>query len=70
MSLSSGRNRLITSWKELRIAWEHATEQWDDPASRRWEKEYLDSMEGAVRGAVSAMEKMVEISHQVRRDCQ
>jgi hypothetical protein len=69
MSLSTGRSKLMTSLKELKLRWDRVRTRWDDPVSRDFEKEFVAPLEGKVRSAVSAIEQMNEIVSKARRDC-
>jgi hypothetical protein len=69
MSLSTGRSKLMTSLKELRLRWDRVRTRWDDPVSRDFEKEFVAPLDGKVRSAVSAIEQMYEVVSKARRDC-
>ena len=52
MSIPSARSQLKAALAELMIRWDHVTEQWNDPVSEKFEKEYLLHLEPSVKKAV------------------
>lgn len=70
MSLAVSRNKLLASLKELHQRWDRIHMEWDDAASRDFTVEFLDQLDGKVRGTVSAMEKMNELVQKARSECQ
>jgi hypothetical protein len=70
MSLHTSRAKLVGTYKELMIRWDRTKESWDDPMSRSLEERVLAPMEGKIRAAATAMEKMGEMLIRARRDCE
>jgi hypothetical protein len=69
MSLSSSRNRLSASLKELMACWEQARSQWDDPMSQDFEQQYLALLEPKLRNTLTAMEKLEAVLARARHEC-
>ena len=69
MSVEGARMRLQGSMKELMTKWSEIEPLWRDAASRGFHKRYLEALEGAVKSALPAMEKMAETLHRVRSEC-
>jgi hypothetical protein len=69
MSLSVGRAKLLSAMKDLKLRWEKAKLNWDDPISQDVERTIVQAMEPRVRAAVSAMERVGEVVARARRDC-
>ena len=70
MSLGVGQVQLQEAYKELRLRWANAHEQWDDAMSRDFEQQHVAPLERQVRSAVSAMEQLGELVWQARRECE
>ena len=69
MSINSGRVKLVTSLKEIKVRWSKVSPLWDDAVRKSFEKEFLDPLEGKVRSAVTAMEEMQVLLTKARKDC-
>ncbi len=69
MSVSGAKAKLALVSKELAQAWWRLREEWNDPASRTIEKRYLEPLEGQVKSAITAMEKMGQVLATMRREC-
>jgi len=69
MSLASTRNKVQSAYKELRIRWDKAKAQWDDPRSRAFETDFIEPLEPRVRAATAAMDEMNELLSRAVREC-
>ena len=67
MSAKSGR--LQHALKTLREKWDIATETWDDPASRDFEKNHIVPLEQTTKHAIIGMEKLSEVLGKIRAQC-
>ncbi len=67
MSAQSGR--LTHALKHLREKWDIATETWNDPASRDFEKTHIIPMEHTAKHAIIGMEKLSEVLAKIRAQC-
>ncbi|MBX3378814.1 MAG: hypothetical protein KF805_01860 [Phycisphaeraceae bacterium] len=70
MSTKVAQANITDATKELRFRWERARTEWDDHASRRFEKEVLAPLEPMVVAALKALEHVSELMVQVRRECE
>lgn len=70
MSTKVAQANLTDAVKELRFRWERARSDWDDSASRRFEKDVLAPLEPMVVAALKALEHVNELMTQVRRECE
>ncbi|MBX3389115.1 MAG: hypothetical protein KF691_06625 [Phycisphaeraceae bacterium] len=70
MSTKVAQANITDAVKELRFRWERARSEWDDSASRRFEKEVLAPLEPMVVAAIKALEHVSELVIQVRRECE
>jgi hypothetical protein len=70
MGLYEGRGQLGKAMKALLLRWNETKASWDDARSDDFEKTYLVPLEMDLRNAVSAMDHMGVILHQIRRDCE
>lgn len=69
MSLNSARATLIDATKKLNARWSRIRDQWDDPASRRIDEQFIEPLEPKVRSVVSAMNSMAEKINAAEREC-
>ncbi|MBS0191312.1 MAG: hypothetical protein U0573_09615 [Phycisphaerales bacterium] len=70
MSTKVAQANLVDALKELRFRWEKARADWDDHASRKFEKDVMAPLEPMVIAAIKAMEHVNEMVVQVRRECE
>lgn len=66
--LDTGSARFRRGLKDLLLAWEEATDEWDDAASRAVFEEHLEPMVPIVKGALDAVGRMRNLLHQAQRD--
>ena len=69
MSTQTAKSQLMKATKALLLHWDHATEYWDDPVSRKIEKKHIDPLRDAVKTAIGAMETMGETIARAQNDC-
>jgi hypothetical protein len=67
MSAQSGR--LQHALKHLRGQWDIATETWDDPVSRDFEKNHIIPLEQQTKHAIIGIEKLSESLAKIRAQC-
>ena len=70
LSTKVAQANITDAVKDLRFRWERARSEWDDAASRRFEKDVLAPLEPMVVAAMKALEHVNELMIQVRRDCE
>lgn len=70
MSVGVSRAKLLGAVRDLHVRWDRVRDLWDDPAAKHIEESIIGPLEPRVRAAVSAMEKMNQILHKIRSDCQ
>jgi len=70
MSRSSGVGVLGDAVKGLHIAWRRCRSSWTDKAADRFEKEFVDPVDGAARQAHDAMERLQTMCERARRACE
>jgi hypothetical protein len=69
MSVTGGRIKAQVALKDLLAKWDRVREQWTDDVAVQFQETTLDPLEGQVRGALSAMDKMREIIARVKSEC-
>lgn len=69
MSVPSARAKLKDSHRMLLLAWEQATEHWNDPVSEAFYRQHLEPLEQTLRGALNAMDAAHEVLQRVQREC-
>ena len=70
MSLLGGSARMNNARKDLVVAWEQTRQRWNDPNSRRLEKQYLQPWDRDARQAARAMTELSVLVQKLRRDCE
>lgn len=69
MGVHEGRGQLAKSMKELTHRWMETKAVWDDPVSKRLEEDLLRPLEGDLRTAVGAMDRVGVLLATIRREC-
>jgi hypothetical protein len=69
MSVTGGRIKVQVALKDLHVKWDQVTEHWRDDVARSFQETTLDPLEGQVRAALSAMDKMRDNLHRIRTEC-
>ncbi len=67
--LRGGSAQLADSFDTLRAAWAETATRWDDPTSRRFQKERLEPLEPITRRALAAIQRLAEVLAKAERDC-
>jgi hypothetical protein len=70
MSQTSGMGILNDAVKGLHLAWRRCQSSWSDQTADRFEKEFIDPVEGAARQSNDAMERLKLICEEARRACE
>lgn len=70
MGVYEGRGQLSKALKDLMQKWHEAKLSWTDEQAEDLEKRYLQPLEADLRSAVTAMEHMSTVLHQVHRACE
>jgi hypothetical protein len=70
VSLSAGRGLLLDAQKQFLQEWSRLRESWTDQNADAFEKRYIDPVDGQVRRATEAMERLAEIAAAARRACE
>ena len=69
MSMQTATAQLVKATKILLHNWDQATEQWNDPVSKRIEEKHIAPLSDSVKIAVGAMESMGEAIVKAHSDC-
>ncbi len=70
MSIRTGKAQLEAALKELLIKWDHTQTRWNDPVSKDFDKEFITPIDRRIKSAIPAIEKLADVLHKARRDCQ
>jgi hypothetical protein len=70
MGVYEGRGQLAKAMKDLTQRWGETKMSWTDQKAEEFERRYVQQIEADLRQAVTAMEHMATVLHQVRRDCE
>jgi hypothetical protein len=69
VSAASGRAKLASSLRDLKIHWDKTKTKWNDPMSRKLEEEFLGPLEPTVKSALLAITSMAELLARAQREC-
>jgi hypothetical protein len=69
MSLSSGYLELNAALKKLRLKWDDARAEWNDPVREQFEQEYWDELEVRVAAALKQMDRLAHVLNKAKQDC-
>lgn len=69
MSITSARLRINGEYRNLMIAWQRTTEQWQDPVAKAFKERRLMPIEPRIRATMAAMEKMEGLVQLATREC-
>ncbi|MDZ4830143.1 MAG: hypothetical protein SGJ09_08105 [Phycisphaerae bacterium] len=69
MSVAGARAKTQLALKDLLVKWERVHDHWNDDVARAFQEHTLDPLEGQVRAAASAMDKIRETLYRVKQEC-
>ena len=69
MSVTGGRIKAQVALKDLLQKWERVREHWTDDVALQFQEMTIDPLEGQVRAAMTAMDKMRECMHKIKIEC-
>lgn len=69
MSVTGGRIKAQVALKDLLQKWDAVREHWNDDVAQQFQEATLDPLEGQVRAAMTAMDKMRECMHRIKIEC-
>lgn len=67
--LNSGAAKLSLAHRALMLRWEAAKEQWNDAASRTFERERLADIEPHVSQVLEATKRLAEVLEKAQYEC-
>jgi hypothetical protein len=70
MNLAGGKSRLVGLTKELALQWEETKNYWRDTKGDEFERRYIQELIIQVDKTVTVIEKLDELLHKVRKDCE
>lgn len=69
MSLGGSPEKLQSSLKKLRIAWEETCEAWRDQVASDFERDWIHAIERESRRTVEAMQSLGDVLDEALRRC-
>jgi len=69
VNIHGSRARLLALTKELQGRWESTRDSWNDAKSLEFEQQYLSELLAGVNRAVSDLENLDRLLHQIHADC-
>jgi len=70
MGVYEARGSIAKAMKDLMLRWSETKTDWNDAASARFEKDFLQGLEQDLRTAVAAMDHMAVLLQAARHDCE
>jgi hypothetical protein len=68
--LATPAARIRHAFENLEVAWQQATDSWDDAVSKRFGEQQLEPMIPKVKIALDAIGRMHQLLTEVQRDCE
>lgn len=68
--LNTGASILEDALKTLQTVRSETTAVWNDETNRKFQEEYLDSLEPRVRRVVDAIRRLADVMVRAERDCE
>ena len=69
MNLHDGKAKLSYATEKLGLQWDDVRAQWDDAASRDFQRDHLEPLQPLVANAVRAIERLAEILTRAQQEC-
>jgi hypothetical protein len=66
-SLNQSHDGLRAAFQTLQRQWQASREQWNDPVSRRFEREFWQEYERVTPATMAEIQKLAEVIAQARR---
>lgn len=70
MSMSAGRGMLLEAGKQFAREWAGLHESWTDQNAEAFENRYIAPIDGHIRRATEAMDRLAETADAARRACE
>ena len=67
-NLNGIRTELKEVWSRLRLRWTETLSVWDDPVSRRFERQFWESLESEVSSTQAKLEQLISVIDQAKRN--
>ncbi|MEW6230987.1 MAG: hypothetical protein AB1566_01585 [Chloroflexota bacterium] len=67
-ALNTTQEQLHAAWQALQHQWRASCALWDDPVSRRFEREFWQDFERVVPATMNEMQKLAQVIAQARRN--
>lgn len=70
ISTASGRGKLYSSLKDLRLRWDDTEKIWDDEIRRNFEEKLFEPLVQHCQAAIRAMDRVSQLMAEVQNDCE
>jgi hypothetical protein len=70
LSPATGRGRLYSSLKDMRLLWEEVRRGWSDPVSQDFEEHLLQPLVSQAQAVLRAMDQLALVLQQMQHDCE
>lgn len=67
--LTTGSAKLHHALKTLRARWEQTQRDWHDPVSRKFEQEYLATIDPQLMATLERISSLAQVVHNAEEDC-
>jgi hypothetical protein len=69
MSLSIGSSKLNLALKTLRLRWDETKGRWNDPVSKAFEENHVDTLDGQVMSTLRGIDRLGQVLAQAQHEC-
>lgn len=70
MTLTTGRTKLLESYRTLSAHWDETRDGWGDVAGREFEEDHWELIEPHVKAALRAIDRLASVLGQMRHECE
>ena len=70
MTMTTGRTKLLESYKSLQARWDETRDAWGDTACREFEQAYWEPIGPHVQAALRAIDRLAAVLSQMRQECE
>jgi hypothetical protein len=70
VTLTTGRTKLVESYKALQARWDETRDAWGDAACREFEAAYWEPIGPHVEAALRAIDRLAAVLSQMRQECE
>lgn len=70
ISPETGRGRIYSSLKDLRIRWEEVQRGWDDPVSKDFDENIYQPLAAQAQAVIRGIDRLSQVLHHMQSECE